>query len=305
VSAVHLGVQLATSGITWRDLRDAATRVESLGYDSLWVPDHLVAWEGAVPRLEAWQVLAGLAAVTSRIRIGPLVSPVTFRHPAVLAKMAAALDPISGGRVILGLGAGGMAEEHRRFGLPLGTASERRERFEEAVTIVRSLLDEPVSSFEGKHYRLRDARAEPKPVQPHLPLLIGGTGVGALRVAANLGDWWNGIALAPSLAEKVGMLRAYLAEAGRRPDEVVATASFRLIIRSSEAAVARRLEELDPGWRDDAYRISGDAPSVKEQLQAFVRAGADGLIVQCPAPFDLETLERLADDVGPHLERER
>ncbi len=298
-------MQLGTAGITWPALARAAQQVEELGYDSLWVPDHLIAREGAVPRLEAWQVLSALAAVTAKVRLGPLVSPVTFRHPAVLAKMAVTLDQISGGRVILGLGAGGMADEHRQYGLPFGTSRERLERLEEAAAVVRSLFDEPTTTFRGRHYQLEGARAMPKPLQPHLPLLVAGTGRGTMRVAANLADMWNGIGLPPLLAEKVSILRAYMLECDREPTSLVVTASFRVLIREDAAGVARRLEELDPVWRDDAYRITGGTRRVLHELRAYVRAGVDGFIAQMPAPYDFTTLELFAGEVRASLVRDR
>ena len=301
---LHFGVQLATAGVRWSELLQAAQRVEALGYDSLWVPDHLTAWEGAVSRLEAWQTLAALAMATTTIRLGPLVSPVTFRHPAVLAKMVATLDHISGGRAIVGLGGGGMADEHRHYGLPFGTARERCARLEEAAMVMRSLFDEPVSTFQGKYYRLQDALAMPKPLQPRLPLLVGGTGRGTMRVAARLGDIWNAIGLPDVFAAKVPVLRADIRACGRAPTAVSVTASFRLIIRDGDAGVSRRLRELDPVWHVDPYRVAGAPRPVLDHLRAFVRAGVNGFIVQVPAPFDFETLERLAGEIRTELNPE-
>lgn len=302
---LHVGVQLGTAGVTWTELRHAAQRVEALGYDSLWVPDHLTAWEGAIPRLEAWQSLAGLALSTTSVRLGPLVSPVTFRHPALVAKMAATLDHLSEGRLILGLGRGGMADEHRQYGLPFGPARERSTRLEEAVTIMRSLFDDPTSTFAGQHYQLLDAQAMPKPLQSRLPLLIGGLGEGALRVAARHGDIWNAIGLPEDFARKIARLRAELRAFGRESSAVLVTASVRLLIRDNELEVNRRLQELDPVWRADPYRISGATRPVVDRLRAYLRAGVQGLIVQLPAPFDFQTLERLAGEVRAQLGVER
>ena len=299
--SLHLGVQLATAAVTWPELQDAALRVESLGYDSLWVPDHLVARENDASRFEAWQVLAALATVTTRIRLGPLVSPVTFRHPALLAKMATTLDHISAGRVILGLGAGGMPEEHRQFGLPMGTTRERTERLGEAASLVRSLLDAPVSDFAGKYYQVRQARALPKPLQARLPLLVAGKGDGAIRVAARFADLWNGIGLPPVFGAKVRRLRSEITAAHRDPAAVMATASFRLIIREDHRGIARRLDELSPVWRDDVYRLVGDVPQIVSQMQSYLDAGVRGLIIQMPAPLDTMTLERFAVDIRSRL----
>ncbi len=204
----HLGVQLATSTVSWPEIRDAARRVEELGYDSLWVPDHLLGRETGAARLEAWQVLAAIAAATRRIRIGPLVSPVTFRHPAVLAKMAATLDHVSHGRLTLGLGAAGLAAEHATFGIPFGPRSERVQRLDEACVILRSLFDYPRTTFIGRHFQVRDATAEPKPIQSHLPILIGGGAPSVVGIAARRADMWNMIATPDAFAGGRGPTRA-------------------------------------------------------------------------------------------------
>jgi alkanesulfonate monooxygenase SsuD/methylene tetrahydromethanopterin reductase-like flavin-dependent oxidoreductase (luciferase family) len=257
------------------------------------VPDHLVAWSGQAPRFEAWQVLGALATLTDRIRIGPLVSPVTFRHPGVVAKMAATLDHISGGRVILGLGAGGMADEHRRYGLPFGRASERARRLEESLQVIRSLLDDRSTTFRGRHFALKSAVAEPKPVQRRLPLLIAGSGRATIRLAARHAEMWNAICLPDTFGRHAKAMRSEASACGR-PNTVLATASFRLIIRDEIAAIRSRIGELDAAWRDDAYRIQGGPGDVVEALSRYVRAGARGLIVQMPAPFDFVTLEHLS-----------
>ena len=275
---MHLGVQLPTAGVTWPTLAEAARRVEALGYDSLWIPDHLLAWEEGVSRLEAWQVLGALATVTSRIALGPLVSPVTFRPPVVLANMAVTLDHTSGGRAILGLGAGGMEEEHRRFGLPFGSSGERAGRLEEGVRTIHARLDS----------------GTPRPVQARLPILIGGAGQRTLAIAASYADMWNAILRPPEFSEKAAALRSLAAARGR---DVMATASFRVIVRERREQIEERLAELHPVWREDAYRVEGTVAEVTIRLREYVQAGAKGLIVQMPAPVDFETLERLAGDI--------
>jgi alkanesulfonate monooxygenase SsuD/methylene tetrahydromethanopterin reductase-like flavin-dependent oxidoreductase (luciferase family) len=294
----HLGVQLATTTVSWPEIRDAATRIEELGYDSLWVPDHLLARETGAARLEAWQVLAAIAASTRRIRIGPLVSPVTFRHPAVLAKMAATLDHVSDGRLILGLGAAGLAAEHATFGIPFGPRSERVQRLDEACVILRSMLDDPRTTFIGRYYQVRDATAAPKPIQSHLPILIGGGAPSVVGIAARRADMWNMIATPDAFAPAVAGLRARLDAVGRGRAAVAATASFRAVIRATPAAIATRIDQLDPVWRDDPYRLTGDAADIRRLIGGYAGAGADGVILQMPAPYDFETLASLAAVVG-------
>jgi len=227
-------------------------------------------------------VLGALATITARVSLGPLVSPVTFRPPAVLAKMAATVDHISGGRLILGLGAGGMAEEHRRFGLPFGSSAERAGRLERDVETIRALLE----------------TGDPRPVQARVPILIGGAGQRTIVIAAAFADMWNAILLPPAFAEKAAALRSDATARGR---EVMAIASFRVIVRERREQIEERLAELHTVWRDDAYRISGTPKEVAARLREYVAAGAYGLIVQMPAPIDFETLERLAGDVRQRL----
>ena len=289
----HLGVQLATTGASWQEIQDAARRVEALGYDSVWVPDHLVSREAAADRLEAWQLLAAIAASTRRIRVGPLVSPVTFRHPAVLAKMAATVDHVSDGRLILGLGAGGLPIEHEMFGIAFGPRSERIERLDEACVVVRSMFDDPQPAFIGRHYQLRDAIAEPKPTQRHLPLLIGGGSPLVVGIAATHADMWNMIATPDLFAPAVAGLRSRLDAVGRERAAVTATVSFRAVIRATPTAIATRIAQLDPVWRDDPYRLTGDAVDGRRRIGAYAEADADGVILQMPAPYDFETLASL------------
>jgi len=226
-------------------------------------------------------VLGALATVTARVSLGPLVSPVTFRPPAVLAKMALTLDHTSGGRAVLGIGAGGMAAEHRRFGLRFGSAAERAARLERGVDRIRAVL----------------GGTEPRALG-RLPLLIGGASARTIAVAAEHADIWNAILLPPMFAEKTAVLRSLAAACGR---DVMATASFRVIVRERREQIDERLAELQPVWREDAYRVEGTVGEVTAHLREYVRAGAESLIVQMPAPIDFETLERLASDIRQRL----
>jgi alkanesulfonate monooxygenase SsuD/methylene tetrahydromethanopterin reductase-like flavin-dependent oxidoreductase (luciferase family) len=298
---LHLGVQLGTSGVSWPAIRDAALRVEELGYDSVWLPDHLVAREAGGSRLEAWALLGAIATITTRIRLGPLVTPVSFRHPAVLGKMAATLDHISSGRLIVGLGAGGTAADHEQFGLPLERASVRAVRLEDTATILRAMFRDGRATVGGRYHALADALAEPKPVQRRLPLLIAGASDAVLRSAARHADVWNVIAMPDGFRECFRRLSEKLATAGRHPPSVLATVSFRLIVRDSDREIGARVAELDPVWHDDPFRLAGSAASVHGALEAYVDAGAGGLIVQMPAPYDLTTLERLRREIRPLL----
>src|SRR5215469_16617891 len=170
-----------TAAQPWNNIIELATHCEQTGWDGVYCADHFMPnSQGSEPldgdTLECWSVLAALAGLVPRVQLGSLVSSVTYRHPAVLANIAAAIDQISDGRLTLGVGAGWQLNEHAAYGIELGTVRERLDRFEEAVQILRSLLDQPRTTFPGRYFQIRDAPAQPGPVQDRLPLLIGGGG---------------------------------------------------------------------------------------------------------------------------------
>jgi F420-dependent oxidoreductase-like protein len=181
-------------GVTWEQWAAIARTCEESGLDGLFRSDHYASTSAyPLPSLDAWATLAALAAVTERIRLGTLVSPATFRHPSVLARAIATVDHVSSGRVDLGLGAGWMELEHRAYGFPFPAMSERLELFAEQLEIVKRQWTEDAFDFEGRHYRLEDCRALPKPLQqPHPPLLVGGRGTrGTVEPAARFADEYN------------------------------------------------------------------------------------------------------------------
>lgn len=224
---MHLGIQLWPQNTTWPSLRDVGRLVDDLGYDSLVTWDHFYAHLGDPdgPNLEAWEILAAWGAITKRVRIGALVSSVTYRHPVVIAKLAAALDHITEGRAIAGIGAGWFAMEHDAYGIPLGSPAERSVRLAEAARIIRSLLDQKRTTVKERYFQLTDALAEPKPIQRRLPLLIGGAGErSTLRTAARYADYWHAFGTAEALAPKIGILRQHCADVGRDPKQITTLA---------------------------------------------------------------------------------
>ncbi len=306
--SVHLGVSLSQANATWQELRDGVRLVESLGYDSVWSPDHFLTGASAPegPYLECWQVLAAWATLTTRVRLGPLVTPIDFRHPAVLAKMAATLDHVSGGRAILGLGAGWYEGEYAQFGLPFGAPPERLARLAETAAICRSLYDEKRTTFDGRFYRLKNALAEPKPLQRRLPILIAADGDYALRVAGRHADWWNGFGMPEVVARKLATLRAHAEKAGRDPDAIVPSVTIRpLIVRDSRDEIDRQLQvilERHGLARPDAqWILAGTAREVAARLREYLALGVRTVLVQQRVPWDRESLERLAREVRPLL----
>ena len=182
------------NGQSWEDTLEGCRYAESTGWDGIWYADHFMPNEDNVdqPIHEAWSVLAAIAACVPRVRIGPLVAGNTYRNPALTAKIAATIDHISGGRVVLGIGAGWQENEHEKYGFDFSTVKGRLDRLDEAVEIITSLLANNRTDFQGEHYSVTDAPLDPKPIQNKIPLMIGGGGrKRTLRTAAIHADEWN------------------------------------------------------------------------------------------------------------------
>jgi F420-dependent oxidoreductase-like protein len=228
-------------GLSWDAMVDLATCAEQAGVDGLWFPDHFMSSDDEAldqPVFECWSVLAGLAALVPRVRIGAMVTGNTYRHPAVLAKMAATVDHISGGRLVVGLGAGWQENEHRRYGLELGTAGQRLARLDEACQVVRGLLHEDRTSLQGRYYQLKEAPSEPKPLGP-VPLMIGGSGEKVtLRIVARYADEWNGGGSPEEMRRLGGVLDGHCKDVGRDPSEIVRTASLPVFLSRDESWLA-------------------------------------------------------------------
>jgi alkanesulfonate monooxygenase SsuD/methylene tetrahydromethanopterin reductase-like flavin-dependent oxidoreductase (luciferase family) len=226
---VRFGLFLSQAGRSWDDVLARFERAEELGFDHAWLVDHLTPTDDHPERPihEAWTLLAAIAARTERIRLGALVTSNTFRHPSVLAKQAVTVDHVSGGRLVLGLGAGWHADEHRRYGIDLPPPAERVDRLEESIQILIALMGAERTTYEGLHYRLDDAPLEPKPVQrPRIPLLIAAHRPRMIRLAARYADQWDtfpemtGTAtdgVTTTVAERVAAFDEAVRAAGRDP----------------------------------------------------------------------------------------
>jgi F420-dependent oxidoreductase-like protein len=262
---------------SFQDVLEIARHAESTGWDGVWFADHFMP-DGEntnVPWGEAWTTLSALAAAVPRIRIGPLVLGNTYRHPAVLAKMAATIDHLSGGRFVLGLGAGWQENEHRQYGIPFYTVKERLERLAEACELIKGLFADPKTTFRGKHYQLSDAVLEPKPVQSPLPLMIGGGGEKVtLRIAARFADEWNVWGDVDTLRRKQAILDGYCKEIGRAP-RAIQRSAVALLFLTDDRAVVERMRSRPIG----RPAIIGNADEVREIVRAYRDAGVDELIV--------------------------
>jgi F420-dependent oxidoreductase-like protein len=291
-------------GVGWGRWQRLARTVEDAGYAGLYRSDHFTNPTGPVQdALELWSSLTWLADNTTRIEFGPLVSPVSFRHPVITAWQASAVDNLAGGRLQLGIGAGWQEREHEMFGFDLLDTDRRFARFEEGLEVVRRLLrnDGPVS-FDGEFYRLRDAvlmSRSPRPGGP--PIVIGGNGPKrTLPLAARYADEWNAVLVtADRFAELSARLDGILQEAGRLPEQVRRTLMTRAVFGRTTADVERKLA----GQPADELRargvIVGTGPEVAEQLGRLEEAGVERVMLQWLETDDTDGLEAMAESVLP------
>ena len=261
----------------WDEVLATARHAEATGWDGVWIADHFMGNEPGplppdVPTLEAGSVMAALAAAVDRVRIGTLVYGNTYRHPAVLANMAATADRISGGRITLGIGAGWQENEHEQYGIDLPPVRERVDRFGEGIQVIRSLLREPTTTFDGRHYRLADALCEPKPVQDPLPILVGAKGDRMLGITARHADAWNAWGLPDHIAERSGVLDARCEASGRDPAEIARSAQA-LLFFTDDPAEAARLSALPRPV------LAGSVDQLREVVARYDEIGLDELIV--------------------------
>jgi F420-dependent oxidoreductase-like protein len=304
---MKIGINLWPQNTSWTRLRETALLVDRLKFDSLWVWDHFYSINGDThrPNLEGWQLQAAYAAITENVRIGCLVSGITYRNPAVLANMATTLDNISNGRAILGIGAAWNALEHTAYGIDLGTPGERSRRFAEAARVIRKLVDGERVTYAGRYYELVNAEVLVRPVQQHLPIIIGGGGEKrTLRTAARYADMWHGFGPVAQIEHKVAVLRQHCVDAGRDPADVEPWAGRWVVLRDDPKEGQRHLERVQKhhGQSSPQEALVGSADEVAEKIAAYGRVGVKGFIVGFAEPFDTETIERLASEVRPRLE---
>ncbi|MFP5298266.1 MAG: TIGR03560 family F420-dependent LLM class oxidoreductase [Actinomycetota bacterium] len=243
---MRFGLDVSQHQLTWNELVRRTRFAEDSGFDGAWVFDHFKALYGDPfgPCLEGWTLLAGLAAVTERIRLGALVTGVTYRHPSILATQAITVDHISNGRLEMAIGAAWFEREHEELGIDFPSSRERIERLEEAVTVIDLLMTTDGATFEGRHFRLSDATYNPRPVQqPRPPLWIGASGERrSIPVAARHADVWHGFGDAASLQRRMRVLEEAAEAAGRDPSEIARSTA--LSISEPIDEIARRVDEL-------------------------------------------------------------
>jgi len=273
----------------WPELLAEANHVESTGWDGLWIADHFMpnARDNSGPTQELWTVLAALAATVKRVRLGSLVVGNTYRNPAILAKQAAQVDVISGGRLVLGIGAGWQENEHLAYGIPFYTTGGRLRRLEESVQIIRSLLDNDRTTFRGRYYQVTDAPLAPKPVQQHLPILIGGGGEKmTMRIAARCADEWNIWGSPEVLQRKGDILEQHCEDIGREPSEIHRSAQVLVALGGNTAAAERATAVGMP-------TLAGSVEQMRDNIGRYIEAGVDEFILPD---------HNLGDTLGERLE---
>lgn len=292
------------NGLTWPRWQRIAAAVEALGFAGLYRSDHYTnANPPDIESLELWVSLTWLASHTSRIEFGPLVSPVSFRQPTMTARMAAAVDDLSGGRLTLGLGAGWQEREHTNYGWELLDVPERFARFEEGLRIIKRLLQEDAPfDFEGVYYRLREAALLPRPARPGgPPLLIGGNGPKrTLPLAARYADEWNAVYVGPArFAELNGILDGLLAAAGREPAAVRRSLMVGCVFGHDRAEVERKLAARNRTAAEmrDRGVAAGVGEEIAEHLAAWAAAGVQRIMLQWLDLDDLAGLETMAGKI--------
>ena len=316
MDGLKIGIVLWNQTGTWTDLLDNAQLIDRLGYETIWTWDHVKAIFGNPdqPIYEGWTSVAAWAMATQRVKLGLMVTANTFRNPGLVAKMVTTLDHVSGGRAILGMGGAWFEVEHTEFGFDFGTGvGQRLDWLDESVAAIRALVaGEKVTSPAGGHYAFKDLTIQPLPIQKRLPILIGGNGrTKTLRTLARYGDIWNAFGLPHEVRELDAVLRRHCEEVGRDEKEIERSINLWFVIRDSEEEARnewQRWMELNqtPLERsiEPSRPIFGSPETIAERLLEYCDIRFKTAIVEMPAPYDRETLERLAQEVRPLVARQ-
>lgn len=307
---LHVGVQLQAQDTSWADYLKALQSVEELGFGSAWTFDHILPFAGPDDRacFETLTTMGAWAAVTSRTRIGVLVNGVLYREPVVLAKAAAQVDQMTGGRLEFALGAAWAEREFATYGWPFPPVAERYARLEEALQVTKLLWGQHRTTFEGKYYRLHEAPCEPKPVQsPHPPITIGGTSVGTLRIAARHADRLNMIGSPEKIGGKIAKFEQLCAESGRDPQQVEFSVHPTLAIAATAGQAESTAAAIAAAQGADLATVRGSwvigAPDdVAAQLSKYIALGVSHFVIAIGQPFDVGQLRLFVEEVLPALQ---
>jgi F420-dependent oxidoreductase-like protein len=306
MSQVHFGVTLPQIKRSWAETRAAAEEFEHLGFASVWLNDHLYGVPGPqIPIMEAWTTLSAVGAITDRVELGTLVSPVGFRNPALLAKMVATLDNIAAGRVIVGLGSGWFQMEFEGYGLEFPPLRARLQQLDEAATLMRQMWTEPQPSFSGTHFRTASVFCEPKPVR-RPPLLIGGGGEKVLlRLAAKHADIWNNLAVHQvELEAKIAKLREHCDAIGRDPANITISQQCMVVIGENDADATAKMERAQQIYgghmgASGPLSIAGTPEQCIDKIRRHLALGCTMLVIEFFGRDTREPARLFAERVMP------
>lgn len=311
MAKLHFGVSVPQIKRTWAESKRAALAFESLGFDSIWVNDHLYGPQSpSIPILEAWSTVSALAAVTERVEIGTLVTPAGMRNPAHLGKVIATADNIAGGRIIPGLGAGWMEREFTDFGMSFPSTAGRLAQLREAVELLTAMWDpeQEEVNFDGKYFQARNLVTLPKPPRKP-PLLIGGSGERVtMKIAAQYADIWNNAAgFQPALEHKVQVLHDHCQALGRDPAEITVSQQCLVTIAEDEAAAGPMIETAQRifgghmGDPSGPLALSGTPEQVRERIEQHVAIGCTMFVMEFFGRDTVEPATLFAETVLPHF----
>jgi F420-dependent oxidoreductase-like protein len=299
---VRFGIQTPQQHGSWQEMLSLWQEIDTLGFDSAWVFDHFlpIFSDPTGPCLEGWTALSALAMVTQKTRLGVMVTGNTYRHPGVLAKMATTVDIISGGRLILGIGAGWFELEHQAFGIAFPKVAERLKKLDETLEVVKRLWTEDRVNFSGRYYQLKDALLNPQPVQkPHPPILVGASGEQvALGIVARHADIWNSFGSPTVFAHKIAALTEHCRRIGRDPDTIEKSVLLQVTLTDDQET--KRKAREDEGWG----ALIGNSDEVRQQIEQYVAVGVTHIIISVSAPYDRAMLRRFTDEVMSAFRKE-
>lgn len=309
MAKVHFGVTIPQIKRTWEEAKTASREFEAMGYDSLWVCDHLYGPQSpSIPILEAWSLISAVAAITEKVEIGTLVTPAGMRNAAQLGKVIATIDNIAGGRIIPGLGAGWMPREFTDFGVPFLSTGQRLGQLRETVELLKQMWSEPSVTYEGKFVQAHNVVCEPKPVRTP-PILIGGAGEKVtLKLAAQHAAIWNNMAVHQArLPQKVEVLKQHCATVGRDFSDITISQQCLVTIAPDEASAGPMIEtakKIFGGHMGDPtgpLAIAGSPETVRAQIQKHIDLGCTMFLMEFFGRETITPAKLFAETVMPHF----
>ena len=307
---MRFGIQTGPQHVSWPELVDIWQVADGLKFDTAWTFDHFfpIMSDPKGSQLEGWMTLAALAQKTEHVRVGTLVTGITYREPAVLAKMGATLDVITGGRLEMGVGAAWFQQEHEALGIPFPPVAERIHRLGEACEIMKRMWTEDAASWKGRYYEINEAYCNPKPVQkPHPPILIGGGGEQlTLKMVARYADTWNAFGTPDIFKHKIEVLQRHCEAIGRDPNTIERSVSLPPVLSKDRSKLDAMLADMASRRAMNieeakATMLWGSPDDAIKKIRAYRDIGVTHIILSLRAPYDPSQLDLYANEVIPAL----